>query len=84
MKKILGGDVVDYRFSKDDEGKIGEGVIRSATVVRVWDDGTDKPKLNLVVFVDGTNDFEDRRLTHWVTSAPFGEGNGEWSYRKEV
>src|SRR4051812_36834674 len=68
-----------YRLSAGDGSK-NPGELRPATIVRVWQqeypsDVNHPHGYNIVVLVDGTNDFDHGRTSHWVTSVRVGDDN---------
>lgn len=76
--------------------RISETCTRPAVVVAVNNPGIRNSKVNLQVFLDGTNDFfvpsdhdpkvpmflpdECKHGIAWRTSVPMGDGIGEWSW----
>jgi hypothetical protein len=69
------GEDVFYRLPNDTRSP---GEQRPAKVVKVWGDHPGAA-INLVVFVDGSNDGFDTH-TIWRTSVVPGDQPGQWQY----
>jgi hypothetical protein len=87
------GRLVHFRIGGTDEAP----KLRPALVVEDWGiteaPNTDQGAVNLVVFLDGSNDkakdrakvgLPEKGLTGWVTSRTRGKGIGQWREPKRV
>lgn len=67
--------------------KLAGGCLRPALVVNVFDSGGYGPHVNMLIFMDGSNDkgqwamgAEDVPCMAWMPSVPQGDGPGQWQF----